>query len=99
MKKNQITRDMFPKIKAPKWKVANKYILNEYELRCLQVEVGKGNIKSGISVVEMGTKEKAFILEDGSMSNRLGEGLQIAAKFAIESMEIKCRKNPIKQIR
>ena len=99
MKKKQITRDMLPKIKAPKWKVANRYILNEYELRCLQVEVGKGNIRSGIPVVEMGTKEKAFILEDGSMSNRLGEGLRIAANFAIESMEIKCRKNQIKQIR
>jgi hypothetical protein len=96
--KTQITREILPKIKAPKWKVANRYILNEYELRCLQVEVGKGNIQSGISVVEMGTKEKAFILEDGSMSNRLGEGLRIAAKFAIESMEIKCRKNPIKKI-
>jgi hypothetical protein len=91
--KTQITREILPKIKAPKWKVANRYILNEYELRCLQVEVGKGNIQSGISVVEMGTKEKAFILEDGSMSNRLGEGLHIAANFAIESMEIKCRKN------
>ena len=33
------------------------------------------------------------------MSNRLGEGLRIAAKFAIESMEIKCIKNPIKQIK
>ena len=99
MDKKKITRDMLPKIKAPKWKVANRYILNEYELRCLLVEVGKGNIQSGIPVVEMGTKEKAFILEDGSMSNRLGEGLHIAAKFAIESMEIKCRKNPIKQIR
>ena len=97
--KTQITREILPKIKAPKWKVANRYILNEYELRCLQVEVGKGNIQSGISVVEMGTKEKAFILEDGSMSNRLGEGLRIAANFAIESMEIKCRKNQIKQIR
>lgn len=96
--KTQITRGILPKIKAPKWKVANRYILNEYELRCLQVEVGKGNIQSGISVVEIGTKEKAFILEDGSMSNRLGEGLQIAAKFAIESMEIRCRKNPIKKI-
>jgi hypothetical protein len=96
--KTQITRGILPKIKAPKWKVANRYILNEYELRCLQVEVGKGNIQSGISVVEMGTKEKAFILEDGSMSNRLGEGLHISAKFAIESMEIKCRKNPIKKI-
>jgi hypothetical protein len=84
---------MLPKIKAPKWKVANRYILNEYELRCLQVEVGKGNIQSGILVVEMGTKEKALILEDGSMSNRLGEGLRIAANFAIESMEIKCRKS------
>ena len=96
--KTQITREILPKIKAPKWKVANRYILNEYELRCLQVEVGKGNIQSGILVVEMGTKEKAFILEDGSMSNRLGEGLHISAKFAIESMEIKCRKNPIKKI-
>ena len=98
MDKKKITRDMLPKIKAPKWKVAG-FILNEYELRCLLVEVGKGNLKSGILVTEMGTKEKAFILEDGSMSNRLGEGLRIAAKFAIESTEIKCRKNTIKQIK
>ena len=61
MDKKKITRDMLPKIKAPKWKVAG-FILNEYELRCLLVEVGKGNLKSGILVTEMGTKEKAFIL-------------------------------------
>jgi hypothetical protein len=93
----KINRQILPKIKAPKFKVASKFILNECELRCLLVEVGKGNVKSGISVVDMETKEKAYILESGALSDRL-KGLSICSNFAIELMDIKNKKNPIKKI-
>ena len=86
--KTQITRGMLPKIKAPKWKVANRYILNEYDLRCLQVEVGKGNIKSGISVVDMQTKQKGFIRDDGAISTDIGDSLRMNAHFMKELYEM-----------
>jgi hypothetical protein len=65
--KQVITRDMLPKIKAPKFKVAG-FILNEYELRCLMLETAKNNIQSGISVIDMQSNQKAFIQKDGSLT-------------------------------
>tara|TARA_R110002126_G_scaffold250201_3_gene393132 strand:- start:350 stop:640 length:291 start_codon:yes stop_codon:yes gene_type:complete len=93
----KISREILPKIKAPKFKVASKFILNECELRALLVEVGKGKVKSGISVVDTETKEKVFILDNGALSGRL-KGLSICSNFAMELMEIKIKKNPIKKI-
>ena len=90
----KISRQMLPKIKAPKFKVASKFILNEYELRGLLVEVGKGKVKSGISVVDMETKEKVFILDNGALSGRL-KGLGICSKFAMELLEMKIKNKPI----
>jgi len=83
----KISRQMLPKIKAPKFKVASKFILNEYELRCLLLEVAKGNIQSGISVMDIESKQKGFINYDGSISTRIGNGLKINAEFSIELME------------
>ena len=83
---------MLPKIKPPKFKVAGKFILNEYELRCLQVEIGNGHIKSGMSVEDVDTKQKAYFLECGALSNRIN-GLSISAEFSLELMAIKRKKS------
>lgn len=90
--KTQISRQMLPKIKPPKFKVAGKYILNEYELRCLLLEVAKGNIESGISVMDIESKQKGFIKGDGAISTRIGNGLRINAEFSIELMEYASKK-------
>ena len=84
----KITRDMLPKIKAPKFKVAGKFILNEYELRCLLLEVAKGNIQSGISVMDMQSKQKGFIREDGAISNDIGDSLRINGHYMRQLYEI-----------
>ena len=83
----KITRDMLPKIKAPKFKVAG-FILNEYELRCLMLEVAKGNIQSGISVMDIESRQKGFIREDGAISNDIGDSLRMNAHFMRELYEM-----------
>jgi len=79
---------MLPKIKAPKFKVASKFILNEYELRCLLLEVAKGNLQSGISVMDMQSKQKGFIREDGAISNNIGDSLRMNAHYMKELYEM-----------
>jgi hypothetical protein len=79
---------MLPKVKAPKFKVASKFILNEYELRCLMLEVAKGNIQSGIPVVDMQSKQKGFIREDGAISTFIGRSLKMNGELMLELMEI-----------
>ena len=89
MKKNQLARNLLPKIIAPKFKVKG-FILNEYELRSLQVEVAKGNLKDKISVIDMQTKQKVYILENGILSDKLtSNALGIASKYALELMNLK----------
>jgi hypothetical protein len=84
----KISRQMLPKIKAPKFKVASKFILNEYELRCLMLEVAKGNLQSGISVMDMQSKQKGVIREDGAISNDIGDSLRMNAHFMRELYEM-----------
>ena len=86
--KININRTMLPKIKAPKFKVAGKYILNEYELRCLMLEVAKGNTQSGISVMDVQTKQKGFIRDDGAISTDIGDSLRMNAHFMKELYEM-----------
>ena len=86
--KTQINRAMLPKIKAPKFKVASKYILNEYELRYLMLETAKGNIQSGLSVVDMQSKQKGFIRDDGAISTDIGDSLRMNAHFMIQLYEM-----------
>ena len=86
--KQIIAREMLPKIKPPKFKVAGKYILNEYELRCLMLEIAKGNIQSGISVVDMQSKQKGFILEDGAISNDIGDSLRMNGHYMRQLYEM-----------
>ena len=83
----KITRDMLPKIKAPKFKVAG-FILNEYELRCLMLEVAKGNIQNGILVMDIQSKQKGVIREDGAISNDIGGSLRMNAHFMRELYEM-----------
>jgi hypothetical protein len=90
--KTQITREMLPKIKAPKFKVASKYILNEYELRYLMLETARGNIQSGLSVVDMQSKQKGFIRDDGAISTSIGNSLRMNGEFMVELSEISNRK-------
>ena len=85
--KKQITRAMFPRIKAPKFKVKG-FILNEYELRCLMLEVAKGNIQSGISVIDIQTKQQGIICEDGAISNDIGNSLRMNGHFMKELYEM-----------
>ena len=87
----KISRQMLPKIKAPKFKVASKFILNEYELRCLMLEVAKGNIQSGISVVDMQSKQKGVIREDGAISTYLGRSLKMNGELMVQLSEISNR--------
>ena len=89
--KQIIAREMLPKIKPPKFKVAGKYILNEYELRCLMLEIAKGNIQSGISVVDMQSKQKGFIREDGAISTYLGCSLKMNGELMLQLSEISNR--------
>lgn len=90
--KKQINRLMLPKIKAPKFKVAGKYILNEYELRYLMLETARGNIGSGLSVVDMQSKQKGFIRDDGAISSYIGNSLRMNGEFMVELSEISNRK-------
>lgn len=86
--KINFNRTMFPKIKAPKFKIASKFILNEYELRFFMLEVAKGNIQSGISVMDMQSKQKGVIREDGAISNDIGDSLRMNGHFMRELYEM-----------
>lgn len=77
------------KIKLPKFKVRinGKYrVLNEYELRSLQVDVAMG-LYSNITVRDNNNK-KATILSDGSLSEDLF-GLNIVTDFLFQLLKIK----------
>lgn len=57
------------RIKAPKFRVG-RYVLNEYEIRTLQVEVAKGERKPGMKVKDdLGAV--ATILPNGSLDTAL----------------------------
>lgn len=77
------------KIKAPKFKVrVNKkyYILNEYELRSLQVDVAMGKYNN--IIVRDSNNKKATILSDGGLSDDLN-GLSIIIDYELQLLKIK----------
>ena len=77
------------RIKPPKFKVRinGKYrVLNEYELRSLQVDVAMG-LYSNISVRDNNNK-KATILSDGSLSDDLF-GLDVLRNSLYQLLKIK----------
>lgn len=74
------------RISAPKFRVG-RYVLNEYELRNLQVQTAKGQLEPGTEVRQVDTKEWATIGKDGRLSSSLS-GLAIASNFTIELIRI-----------
>lgn len=69
------------RIKPPKYKVG-KYVLNEYELRCLLVEVCEGRAMGDIHVSdEFGNSTK--ILPDGRLEHNCLNGLDINSLFTL----------------
>ena len=78
--KNKITR-----INPPKFKVG-RYVLNEYEVRCLQVEVAKGERNGGILIKEV-NGDSAIILHDGTLNVSL-KGYQVSSAFTLELLRI-----------
>ena len=74
------------RVKAPKFRVG-RYVLNEYELRTLMVEVAKGE-KPGNIKVKCPQGMVSIIREDGILTDSLS-GFDIAAKLCIELLTIK----------
>lgn len=86
------------RIKNPKFRVG-KFILNEYELRQLQLEVAKGLKPSGIKVKSLQNKIVDIIQPNGKFLYGFGEnsGYDIGSKIAIEHYKL-LKKNNIWQI-
>lgn len=77
----------FKRITAPKFRIG-RFVLNEYELRSLILEVAKGNNPEYIGKQVNNSGHTAYITENGTLDNRL-PGLHIASEFAVAHMEIK----------
>ena len=76
------------RIPHPKFRVG-RFVLNEYELRCLILEVAQGDKPEFIgSVVRDESGCSATITETGALSDRL-PGLHIASEYALKHMAIK----------
>ena len=75
------------RIKSPKYRV-KRYVLNEYELRNLMLQVAKKEQPSNIVVTEIETGFKAIILEDGSLSNPL-QSLGLNSNFTLNMLKLK----------
>ena len=87
MYKEITDKGLIYRINPPKFRIG-KYILNEYELRSLMLEVAQGHSVGfiGSKVTQEGCI--AYITADGSLNGRL-PGLHIATDIAIKHMEIK----------
>ena len=77
----------FTRIKAPKYRIG-RHVLNEYELRCLQVEVAKGLKKPGIEVKD-DAGQIAIIQADGSMDIKGIAGYDIASKYVLDLIALR----------
>jgi len=69
----------FIRIKPPKFRIG-RYVLNEYELRCLMAEVAEGKRPPGLIVKE--DSHTAEIIADGSLSKNL-PGLSICTNATL----------------
>ena len=76
----------FTRIKAPKYRIG-RYVLNEYELRCLQVEVARGLKQPGIKVKD-DANQIATIQANGSMDINV-EGYDITSRYALNLIAIR----------
>ena len=87
----------FTRIKAPKYRIG-RYVLNEYELRCLQVEVARGLKQPGIKVKD-DAGQIATIQADGTMDINIA-GYGIATRYTLDLIalrrerELKLKTNP-----
>lgn len=70
------------RIDPPRYKVG-KYVLNEYELRYLMVQVCRGEIEPGFRVTHVQSGNSTIIRPDGRFEGRLG-GLDIASGFTLD---------------
>lgn len=86
-------RNKVKRIAPPKFKVG-RYVLNEYELRNLMLEVCKGERDGGIRVKGV-NGEVAYINADGTLSARLS-GLAINSRFTLDMLAINRKRNAIK---
>lgn len=77
---------MFTRIEAPKFRVG-KFVLNEYELRQLQLEVALG-IKSGPFVVKDMKGKTAKILEHCGLLSDTLYGMTISDNIAMRIFSI-----------
>jgi len=75
----------FTRIKPPKFRVG-RYLLNEYELRTLTLEVAQGKKPAGIKVTDY-LGNKAVIKENGCLSASL-EGLSLATLISLEIIRL-----------
>jgi hypothetical protein len=78
------------RITPPKYRVG-RYVLNEYELRALMLEVLKGEKPQGIKVKDI-KGDTAEITSNGTLTKVLF-GLDTATKFTLESIRIKRRRS------
>lgn len=74
------------RVKAPKFRVG-RYVLNEYELRTLMLEVARGEKPANIKV-KCSDGNVSIIREDGILTDAL-TGLDIAGKLCIELLTTK----------
>ena len=84
---------MITRIKAPKFRVG-RCILNEYELRQLQLEVAKGLKPSGIVVKSCQNGVTCIMLENGMFDRNFGEdgGYDIGSAISIEHYKLRFKK-------
>lgn len=75
-------RQLLPRVKAPTFKIG-PCILNEYELRQLQINVAKKEIKGNIKVKCVMSGQIFNITEAGLFDNT-PPGLQMADNMALE---------------
>ena len=80
-------RQLLPKVKAPTFKIG-PCILNEYEIRQLQIDVAKKEIKGNIKVKCVMSGQRFEITEDGSLDGII-PGLQVADNMALELFMLK----------
>ena len=73
------------KVKAPKYRVG-RYVLNEYELRTLMLEVAQGKQPSDIKV-KCPQGIVATITEKGTLTNSIS-GLDLAGKLSLEVLKL-----------
>lgn len=83
-------RQLLPRVKAPTFKIG-PCILNEYELRQLQIDVAKKEIKGNIKVKCVLSGNTFNITETGALDMYV-ESMGIADKLALELFMVSNKK-------